>query len=433
MARERKYERVYLITDHPTHGQSSTVRGISVGVPQANHALTGFEVHRSSLANARLEASAEVANYSDKDEKIRILIKTDGKTLAERDLAVGAGKTAGTTFDGIAEYPYYTAEIGLRDALPLDNRRFAVAPLSRELKILAITPRPQAVASLRAIPGVSVDVIAPTDYEKSERAGYGLEIFQFSSPSTLPRTAALFILPPENSPLVQLGAPLASVNVTNWRESHVLTRYINFSLLHLPYARPLAPQVPGQVVMETTKGALVLAHEVQGIRYLTLGFDPLPYLGRSNLPMSIFTLNLLDWFFASSGAQTQATGEPIPLGTSRGGEVVVTPKAQQIALSGRQNYFSGTYFQGIYQVSRGRDRQIFSRNLHDAGESDLRSPAPIEIQGSALNGAGASMLFSFWPYLLLAALALLIIEWFINPRRRILTFRRKSARIIRPA
>ncbi|MGH7875601.1 MAG: BatA domain-containing protein [Candidatus Binatia bacterium] len=433
MARERKYERVYLITDHPTHGQSSTVRGISVGAPQANHALTGFEVHRSSLANARLEASAQAANYSDKDEKIRIFIKSDGKTLAERELAVGAGKTAGATFDGIAEYPYYTAEIDLRDALSLDNRRFAVAPLSRELKVLAITPRPQAVASLRSIPGVSVDVIAPSDYEKSERAGYGLEIFQFASPNTLPRTPALFILPPENSPLVQLGAPLSSVSITNWRESHVLTRYINFSLLHLPYARLLTPQVPGQIVMETNKGALVFAHERQGVRYLTLGFDPLPYLGRSNLPMSIFTLNLLDWFFAGSGTQTQATGEPIPLGTSRGDDVVVTPKAQKIALPAGQNYFSGTYFQGIYQVTRGRDRQIFSRNLQDAAESDLRSPAPIEIQGSALNGAGASVLFLFWPYLLLAALALLIIEWFINPHRRTITFGRKSPRMVRPA
>ena len=134
--------------------------------------------------------------------------------------------------------------------------------------------------------------------------------------------------------------------------------------------------------METNKGALVFAHERQGVRYLTLGFDPLPYLGRSNLPMSIFTLNLLDWFFASSGAQTQATGEPIPLGTSRGDDVVVTPKAQKIALPGGQNYFSGTYFQGIYQVTRGRDRQIFSRNLQDAASPTcaLRRPLRFRVQ-----------------------------------------------------
>jgi hypothetical protein len=119
------------------------------------------------LANTRLEATAQVANYSNKDEKIRIFLKANGKTLAEREVAVGTGKTASATFEGLPEYPYYLAEIDARDALPLDNRRYAVAPLSRELKILAITPRPQAVTSLRSIPGVTVDVIAPTDYEKS--------------------------------------------------------------------------------------------------------------------------------------------------------------------------------------------------------------------------------------------------------------------------
>ena len=234
LASDRKYERIYLITDHPTRGQGATVRGISVGTAQANQALTAFEVHRSSLTDARLEASADVANYSNKDEKIRIVIKANGKTLGERELAVGAGKTAAATFNGIAEYPSYTAEIDARDALSLDNRRYAVAPQSRELKVLADHTRPQAVASLRSISGISVDVINPKEYENSERTGYGLEIFQFSSPNRLPRSPALFILPPENSPLVQLGPPLANINLSNWREPHVLTRYINFSLFHLP-------------------------------------------------------------------------------------------------------------------------------------------------------------------------------------------------------
>jgi hypothetical protein len=50
------------------------------------------------------------------------------------------------------------------------------------------------------------------------------------------------------------------------------------------------------VIIEGPNGALAFAVERRGIRYLTLGFDPLPYLGRENLPMSVFTLNVLDWF-----------------------------------------------------------------------------------------------------------------------------------------
>ena len=43
------------------------------------------------------------------------------------------------------------------------------------------------------------------------------------------------------------------------------------------------------------------------------GFDPFPFLGQENLPMSIFTVNMIDWFFAFSGERGKATGEPIPV------------------------------------------------------------------------------------------------------------------------
>ena len=89
-----------------------------------------------------MEASVEVANYSERDEKIKILLKGNGAELAHREIVVGTGKTAAVAFEGIAEHPSYEAEIANRDALPVDNRRFAVAPASRNLRILGITPRP---------------------------------------------------------------------------------------------------------------------------------------------------------------------------------------------------------------------------------------------------------------------------------------------------
>jgi len=416
MAREHKYERVYLFTDHPARGQSAIARVISIGQPTANLALSGFEVLRSSLIDTRLDATLEVTNFSNQDEKIRIAVKNSGNNvIASRELLVAAGKTAATSFDGIADHPYYQAEIEARDALMLDNRRFAVAPRSRKLRILGISPRPKELASLKAIPGVQIDVIAPGEYENAERSGYGLEIFHFAAPAALPRTPALFVLPPQSSSLVDLAAPASNLSVSNWREPHVLTRYVNFSLFRPTYARPLKPQTAGENIIESSNGPLAFAVERQGVRYLTLGFDPLPYLGRENLPMSIFTLNFLDWFFAS-GLGSQATGEPIALGAIRPGDLITTPKGEKLSLKVGYDYFSGTFHQGIYQRSRGYERELMARNLRDTNESDLRAPAPIELRGGAASTAGTSALFSFWPYLLLASLVLLLIEWFVNPR-----------------
>lgn len=424
LAREQKYQRVHLITDHLSRGQTATIRVSTIGRAQANLALTGFDVHRSSLVNARLEASAQVTNFSDKAQKIKVGLKGNGTTLASRDLVVAAEKTVNVNFEGLPDQASYQAEIDARDALPLDNRRFAVAPVSRNLQILAITPRPQAALSLKSIPGIAVDVIAPQDYEKSERTGYGLEIFHFSAPAALPQNPALFILPPENNALAKLGPPMSNPGVSSWREAHTLTRYINFSLFRPTYARPLKPQTAGDVLIESPNGVIAFAAEQQGARYLALGFDPLPYLGRDNLPMSIFTLNFLDWFFESGGSRGQATGEPIRLGSVQTGDILTTPVGDKVSLKPQLGNFSATFYQGIYQRQRGGRSETYARNLQDAGESDLRNPTTIEIQSGAPTPSSGSVLFSFWPYLLLASLLLLLLEWFINPRMASLRFRR---------
>lgn len=415
LARQQKYQRVYLITDRPARGQSGAARIVTVGQPQGNFAVTGFEVQRSSLVNARLEALVEVANYSERDEKLKVLLKSNGAPLATREVAVGKNQSVTVAFEGFADRPYYEAEIANRDALAVDSRRFAVAPASRNLRILAITPRPRELESFKNIPGVQLDIVAPADYGKAERTGYGLEIYHFATPATLPSTAALFILPPESSALVDLGPPLANATVSNWRDPHVLTRYVNFNLLRPAYARPLKPQTAGDIVIDSAAGPLAFASERQGVRYLTVGFDPFPYLGRENLPMSIFTLNMLDWFFDSQGGRSQATGEAIFLGKVVGGEKIILPDGKNLAVTPAATFFGGAFFQGIYKLRSGNHEQLFARNLQDRGESDLRAPAPIELRGASQGAASASVLFSFWPYLLMAVIALLLLEWFLSP------------------
>jgi hypothetical protein len=170
------------------------------------------------------------------------------------------------------------------------------------------------------------------------------------------------------------------------------------------------------VILESPNGALVFAVEQRGTRYLTLGFDPLPYLGRENLPMSIFTLNFLDWFFESASARSQATGEPIPLNSIEPGDALTTPTGDRLNLKAGLGYFAATFYQGIYRRTRGSGSELFARNLDDLGESDLRTPGAIELRGQTASGASASVLFSFWPYLLLASLLLFMLEWFIFPR-----------------
>jgi hypothetical protein len=416
LAREQQYDRVYLLTDRPAQGQGGAARVITVGQPQANLALTGFAIDPGSLAEAHLNASAEIANFSEQEARVKLTLRGGAAPLATRDIVIAAGGRASASFEGLGGHPYYEAEIDARDALAVDNRRFAVASSTKKLRVLGVSPRPQELASLRAIGGLELEIVAPGDYAKTDRTRYGLEIFHFAAPAVLPRNPALFILPPAQNDLVELGPALANPAVSGWRDGHRITRYVNFSLFRPRYARGLKPLLPGETIVRSAAGPLVYAATRQGINYLVLGFDALPYLGQENLPMSIFTMNVLDWFFAFSGERGSATGEPIAISGVQPGDRIVTPAGERFSLRPGANAFSATLQQGIYQLVQGNEKHLMAVNLGDVDESDLRQAPPIALRGEGDARTGTSVLLPFWPYFLLAALALLLLEWFIKPR-----------------
>ncbi len=260
LARERGYERLYFVTDHPAEGQSRILRIVTVGGPANNLALTSFEMSRAGLGAGPLEARLEVRSFSKADEKFQLNLKAGGKIIATRAYTIAPGKTVAATFDSVASYPFYEAEIATDDALPLDDRRFAVAPPAGPIDILAVSPRPAGLDSLRAVPGVQMQIVAPETYGKGGFAPHAFEIFQYSAPLALPEVPALFILPPAENPLVRVApSSTAAPVVTAWREDHPLTRYINFSLFRPAYARPLKPGLSGQAVIDGADGALAVA------------------------------------------------------------------------------------------------------------------------------------------------------------------------------
>lgn len=415
LAKENSYERLFFLTDHEVRGQGQVIRAVLVGRPKDNLAVTSFRLVRPSFGSSQLAARVEVTSFSSRAEKVRLSLKGDGKVLSSRTLTVAPLRSVSASIDGLPFHEAYEAELEARDGLSLDNRRFAVAPPAIGLEILGISPRPEALSSLRSIPGVRLRVISPEDYEKDRGARHSLEIFHFSFPALLPEKPALFVLPPKKNPLAAAGDALTGPQISAWREPHPLTRYVNFALFRLSYARSLKPLSPGDKIIESPQGPLAVAWENEGPRYLVLGFDPFPYLGRENLPVSIFTLNFLGWFQEGTDGSGAATGKPLNLGSARAeGTAVVTPRGERFPVRPGARLFPRTYFQGLYQIVRGEEKGIVAVNFQDIKESDLHNSVAINLPGQERGSASPSLFFSLWPYLLLASLLLLILEWFWN-------------------
>ncbi|MBI2359306.1 MAG: BatA domain-containing protein [Deltaproteobacteria bacterium] len=413
--KEGNYDQLFFITDRPVRGRGEAIRVVTVGRAQDNLAVTSFQLTRSSLTKPALTARVEVSNFSPKEQSVNVSLKGEGRIIAARGVRMGPRGRTEATFEALPAHPYYEAELVARDGLALDNRRFAVAPASRAVKVLGVSPRPEALLSLRSIPGVSIEVIPPKDYARIADEDQALEIFHLSAPSVLPQSHAVLILPPEQNPFVRVGKALSHPLISGWREPHPLTRYINFALFRPAYARPLRPlSAASETIIDSPEGPLALAVEERGFRYVILGFDPLPYLGKGNLPVSIFTLNLLDWLQGASGGGSTITGEPFFLRARRGG-MLLTPRGAQYPVREEGQTFSRTYYQGVYQIARGTEREYRAVNFQDARESDLHNPTPISFSARPEAFRGESLFAPLWPYLLLFAVVLFFLEWFFNP------------------
>lgn len=413
LKKEKQYDRVYFVTDRRAARAGENVRIISVGKPKSNLAITSFEVSRPALASPRLKAALEVQSFSDVEEKVKLSVKTGEKVLVTRSLTIPPGRSAGVAFEDLPRQAYYEARLEISDGLAVDNRRFALPPSDKSLRILAVSPRPSSFASLRAVPGISVKVISPEAYEKSREEEHSLELFHYSAPAAIPAKHALFVLPPRENPVVTVGQSLTRPVISGWREPHPLTGYVNFALFRPSFGRALSPLSFGDEIVKSPGGSLAIALERQGFRYLALGFDPFPYLGRENLPVSIFTLNMLKWFQEGIEERSLRTGEPIRLAARAGS--IVTPTGEKFVIEERSDRFTGTYFQGLYEIHGGGDREIRAVNLQDVKESDLRSPGVIAVPEETGSLGPRASFWPLWAILLLVCAALLCLEWFLNP------------------
>ena len=413
LSKESSYDRIVFFTDYRVREPGRSTEVISVGESQGNVAITSFVLTRS-FASDRLQATVEVTNFDSKVRKVKLSLKGDGKTLSSKTPTIAARKTATVFFAGFPYSSYYEAELQLRDALSLDNVRYAVLPAFNGKSVLGVSPRRDALRSLRGIPGLRVKVISPDAYKGNGGQEQRLEIFHYSAPQVLPKNDALFVLPPKGNPLVSLGGPLSEPTITDWRDPHPLTRYVNFALFRPSYARPVVPPLLAKKIIEGPEGPLAVVVRRQGFRYLVLGFDPFPYLAQANLPMSIFTLNLLSWFFEGLGDSTTATGEPLRL-PSHKGATLVGPKGQRVNVGEGTDLFSRTFLQGIYRVDQGGDEKVRAVNFDDVSESDLSHLATLNLTRGVGEPAIRSTTLSLWPYLVLVSILLLFLEWFLNP------------------
>jgi hypothetical protein len=396
------------------------IHPIAVADAVANTAIGSFTLRREVLGAEALHASLTIANFSPETRKLELLVTGDGKEVAHAREALGARETATLEFPKIPPARIYQAKLAPDDALALDNVAYATAGSVKNVSILFISPTPADADGLNSIPGVAVTAKSPDSYSPDELGNYDLAIFEYATPKEIPAVNTMLVMPPPGDPVFELAVtPTAKVEIAGWHTTDTLTDSVNFRLLSLRGGEYFGPHPWMGEVVGGDGGALLLKGERGAHRFVATGFNPFPYLGKRNLPMSVLTLNAIS-YLAGLGATSSGyrTGQPwlVPAGVDR----VIQPSGK------KETAHPGTLFtdvseQGVYElVGPGNAQTPRAVNLADLTESDLSSSPLLKVEAANSGSASQPVMekSSLSDYLLLAIIALTALEALIVYRRR---------------
>ncbi|MEO7909617.1 MAG: VWA domain-containing protein [Roseiflexaceae bacterium] len=390
-----------------------------VGDEQPNRAIVAFAA-RSTGANVQVYARA--ANFSATPIQTSVQLYGDDQALGSRNVAIAAGGETELTWTLPARYNQLRAALDGRDALPQDDDGFLSLAQTRAVKALLVSDKPDALRrALAAIPGVSVTVIAPASYSAASASAAGLTLFDSYLPQAWPDGAILALNPPADSALIAVG-------------------------------QRSAPQSSGEL---TRSGALLEGLGLEGVRFgtphqvqppawaatqLALGDTPLILRGRNGThEIAIWAFDLADsnlptrLAFPLLVARTvrDLTPPALPASIATGARLALRPdpRASVITLSGPEGMqatmvvssstaIDALMLPGFYRLEERADGATIFRgqvavNAGAAIESDLRPrPAPSIVGAEqAADATPQREVRDIWPWLALAALAVLMLEW----------------------
>jgi hypothetical protein len=457
-------------------GAGTSPDTVSMGSPDwpDNLGFTAFSARRDYKSPEKVQVLATLCNFGPKAITANVTLSVDSVPARTVPVTIppALGQASGyepgvlpVRFDlELIGSPLIQVTHDHKDDLLSDNSAWFTLFERKQLRVLMVSPvissgNPFLTQVMRALDVKKLVTIDSRLYEDSNPAkltragwpgaqlptsatsggagdGFDVIVFDRYSPTAVPQIDSLYFdaLPPIPG-LKSLPAQPTDNNVQrllNWNRDHVLLRYVGLDDLIFQSPRRLALPETAEALAIARSGPMMAVVTHQGTRHVVVGVDII----KSNWPMMIgfpiFMNNVLPWLAMGgqseagiaytpgqvaaipvSGALTKiAYNGPIPLETKVENGRAILPMFSRVGL-----YLTPAASPKTPGAEQPWDR--IGVNLLDANESDLRVAQDLQIGSTLTKGqAGNSVVKKeIWPWFVLAALALLMLEWIVYTRR----------------
>jgi len=414
----------------PSNTQASFVQ---FGKAGRNVAVTGLDIRRSLRDPSRCDLFVAVDNFGDKAVQCPLTVELDGSLLRARkagEFTIAARDRGEALFSDLAGLSgLLTARADVEDDLPTDNVAHAVVAGRRSLRVLLAAPgrSPFLEKALNADPFVKLFAAKSAEFRPGDSAEYDAVVFDGDSPDEVgPGSYLLFGTAPKDSPVTVTGTE-ERPKVTDWNPTHPITRLLpGLGGVRMAEGKTATVADWGKVLAETAQTPLIVVGERRGYRFVYVGFDVAKsdIIVRPAFPLLI--IGALEWLTSDPtqlGERYYRAGEAVSIPVSPGTEhlVVHTPKDQDVDVPVRSNpvLFDGTEYAGIYEVKAGAESTRFIVNILDRRESNTKPKSEIRLAGTGepTKASTVQSNLELWRYIIMVALGVLTLEWWIYHRR----------------
>ncbi len=422
VAREADVRRRYVISDGVLIGDPPTdALLVSVLEPVENVGITAFELERVPGAPTRYQAFVELVNAGGADKATVLEVTGLGNARIRRELTVPAGGALTeildlSAFDG---GPVRAGVSAPGDALALDDAAYGFLPLRRTIRVMLVSEGNEyLVKSLSAQPRVRLSTTRPSAF--SGAAAVDLYVFDRYAPRSRPRAPAILLNPDATPWLPATAGAVARPVLAGWAAEHPVLRNLSLRDLYIESARPAraAAQDDRQVLLRAPgDAALAVAHDAAA-RWVWLGFD----LENSNFALHAafpaFLNNAIEWLTGETAIMQARTGwVDIDLAGAR---VAAMDGSEPLIVRTRDDLRFLAGEPGIYTAVSADTRMRIAVNLFDRKVSELNRSRFEAVEAAAIASTGRERFVQAldgWMLMLLAAVALLTLEWVGYNRR----------------
>ena len=423
----------------------------AIGETDDNVAVIAMQARRSLEKAEEVNVFAALANYGPEAVNCDIQLSVNGDIHAIRKIAIPGATLEEKTLQkkpgkSSVSFAITGVDAGVveirqmrKDALASDDAAWSIIAKPKKLSVLLVSNGNTILKSaLQSCPLAELTESTPENFSNMDLAEmnikrpYDVIVLDGYAPDILPRCSYLVLNTVPKNLGISVTDELENQFVVDWRERHPVLENANLANLFASKCNKLTLPRDAEVLCEfDDTPALVLLRRNNNLFLLT-SFDIMETSWPFDVGFVMFCYNSIA-YLGSESIQTQqhslAIGQPITTqyfgnlekAIIDGPNISKTPITKD---SSNILRFPDTSKAGVYTLTINDElNELFAVNMLDTYESDITPMKEIKITGTTVtakeNKPGLTQL-ALWPFLVMAALIVVCIEWFVyNSRVRL--------------